>query len=171
MKTIAKHLIERAAKTPYSHLEGYMNRYWLVPFSDSAAGVGCGPVNPLRRPLAWLFQKFGIAIRVHHILRPDNDRHFHDHPWNFCSVVLRGFYIERRPRSQSQSPVVDDTEWRELLRTPGDVMFRKSTDRHRIVFAREAWTLFITTRYRHSWGFYTSNGKVWWKDYLRVPHF
>ena len=60
-------LINRSMKTPYIHLKGYMMRYWLIPY------------NP-----------FGIAIRVHHILRSDNERNFHDHPWPYINVILRG---------------------------------------------------------------------------------
>lgn len=44
-------LIERAKRTPYFHLEGYMERYWLAK------------PNPKR----WFFKDF--AVRIHRILR------------------------------------------------------------------------------------------------------
>lgn len=54
------YLIARSAKTPYFHLEGYMERFWLLPYG-------------------W----YVIAARVHHILKSDDDRAFHDHPWPY----------------------------------------------------------------------------------------
>lgn len=42
-------LIERAKRTPYFHLEGYMERYWLIK------------PNPKR----WFFKDF--SIRIHRI--------------------------------------------------------------------------------------------------------
>src|SRR5665213_1948609 len=86
-------LVERAKRTPYYHLDGYMLRYWLVPYRTvvkrklpqrpgdygigSWDGVypemfetidGTGPVS-WRRPIAWLLQRFDIAVRIHEILR------------------------------------------------------------------------------------------------------
>src|SRR5574341_1517991 len=48
-------LIERAKRTPYWHLDGYMERYWLVPYSKVAkrkieylrAGYFNCPLEPL----------------------------------------------------------------------------------------------------------------------------
>jgi hypothetical protein len=36
-------------------------------------------------------------IYLHHFLRSDNDRHFHDHPWHFLTILLAGGYIEHTP--------------------------------------------------------------------------
>jgi hypothetical protein len=63
-------MLERiGARRPYLHLEGYMERFWL-----------------LRTP--WL------SARVHRILRSDHDRALHDHPWDYASIILRGGYWE-----------------------------------------------------------------------------
>jgi hypothetical protein len=35
-----------------------------------------------------------FSVLVHWINEPDAGRHPHDHPWPFCSFVLRGFYHE-----------------------------------------------------------------------------
>lgn len=51
MNTIANWLIRRAQRAPYVHLPGYMNRWWLVPYSDPSLGEGTGLVS-WRRPVA-----------------------------------------------------------------------------------------------------------------------
>lgn len=71
-------IIARAQKTPYVHLPGYMMRYWIFPYGKLP---------------------FGIAVRVHQILRSDSDRHYHDHPFPYISIVLRGGYVEVTPCS------------------------------------------------------------------------
>ena len=69
-------LIDRAMRTPYFHLPGYMDRYWLM------------------KPSKWTL---GCSVRIHHILSSDSDRVLHDHPWPFVTMILRGGYFEDRP--------------------------------------------------------------------------
>lgn len=40
--------------------------------------------------------RFGKAM-LHHFLRGDTDEEFHDHPWNFIAIILRGGYFEFTP--------------------------------------------------------------------------
>ena len=157
-------IIERAKQTPYFHLDGYMERYWLVPYKNSQAGAGCGPVSFLRRPLAWLLQQFGIAIRVHHILRSDDARAFHDHPWWYATCILRGGYREVIPTFKSG--VYSGNVRRG--HGAGRVLFRRAESWHRLELepGETAWTLFITGSYRNAWGFLVQpNFKMPWRDY------
>lgn len=41
-----------------------------------------------------LFSTPWFGLYVHFIYREDLDRHMHDHPWRFWSLVLKGSYIE-----------------------------------------------------------------------------
>lgn len=151
-------LIERAKKTPYTHLTGYMERYWLVPYTYEER------VSFWRRPFAWVLQRFGIAIRIHHILRSDDARAFHDHPWWFLTLILRGGYEEVRPVMQSNLYTGDTHTWH----NPGTVLFRRASDWHRlnVPAGRTTWTLFITGKYRNRWGFLmVPNFKQYWRDY------
>jgi hypothetical protein len=139
-------LIERAKQTPYFHLEGYMERYWLVPYNDT-----------------------GISIRIHHILRSDEDRHLHDHPWPSTSVILKGGYWEIMPEDQQQDPALDATKRVRVWRKPGDVVNRAANDRHALELpdGQTAWSMFIMSGGNaQAWGFYTPAGKVYWRDYL-----
>jgi hypothetical protein len=167
-------LIARAHRTPYFHLHDkngdlYMARYWLVPYA-SLTEAGCH-IATWRQPFTWLLQKLGIAIRVHHIHREDRDRHMHDHPWSFVSVVLRGWYVEAQPMYPDEFKTWEDSgiEMASIdFRRQGSLAYRPVGTRHRIVQVPVdgVVTLFITFRYRQSWGFYTPQGKVPWRDYL-----
>ena len=171
-KHIAYRLMERAAKTPYYHLGNYMERYWLVPYiregSHSAVGKnGVGPVKFRERPIAWFLQKLDIAARVHHILRSDDDRAFHDHPWPYVSVVLFGGYWEITPKFDKAGNVVgSQRKWY----GPGSIIFRKARSWHILELepGTSAWTLFITGKYAQGWGFLVAGEKIPYKTYLGI---
>lgn len=157
-------LINKAKKTPYFHLEGYMNRWWLVPYAyeGSQTEIGCGIVSWYKRPIARILQKLGIAIRIHEILRSDEDRDPHDHPWWYVSLVLKGEYYEYRYTTSRKVISVK-------RRGTGSVVFRKATSLHYLQLPKEGaacTTLFITGRKSNSWGFLTRKGKVGYRDYL-----
>lgn len=159
---IADYLVRRAKRTPYFYLAGYMERDWLVPQVDggSLISVGCGPVT-WRRPIAKVLQKLGVAVRVHKILRSDDDRALHDHPWPYVTVILKGGYFE-----VTNKDGVEVSTWY----GPGSILFRKATDAHRLVLndGDPATTLFITGRLQQVWGFFPNGPaqKVLWNRYL-----
>ena len=93
-------------------------------------------------------------VRLHHIMRSDNDRHFHDHPFNFISIILRGGYIESRPKEPPE------------IYLPGNVLFRFAEDLHYLkLLDRDAWTLVLATNPRRRWGFETEDGWIDAADY------
>lgn len=105
-------------------------------------------------------------LRLHDIRTADLDRHLHDHPWNFLSLVLAGGYIELRPVATDPCFVGDTERVIARHRLPGSVAFRRATDRHRIAHVRPGTvTLILTWPKVHWWGFFTPTGKVWWRDY------
>lgn len=180
---IVDRLIARAQRTPYFHLAGYMNRWWLVPYTYAGSagqpGDGTGWVS-WRRPIARVLQHLGIAVRVHQILRSDTGRDPHDHPWPYITVILRGGYYESR---YDASGTFVSQKWHGA----GSVLVRRASDLHKLVLPLDrnqwpqnltagqdvalrhqpAWTLFITGRYRQRWGFMTPAGKVPHDEYKR----
>jgi len=139
---VANYLIERSYNTPYRHLDGYMNRYWLFnPYEE---------MGQLRR-----FKWCPFSIRVHHILRADNADHQHDHPWDARTFILRGGYCEKR-------------EDKEFLRWAGDTATVLFNEYHHIshVTPGGVFTLFVTFKYRGTWGFKVDGVKVPWKKYI-----
>lgn len=84
---------------------------------------------------------FGLfSIRVHHFLRSDDNRNLHDHPWWYCTLVLRGSYR-------------DVSEQGEELLTPGKVAFRRALHRHTVQTAG-VWTFLVTGPQVRRWGFW-----------------
>lgn len=173
-------LINRAKRTPYFHLTDYMNRFWLVPYNEvilrevglvpkpDGSGTwrkistdGTGPVT-WRRPLARLIQKMGIAIRVHEILRSDEGRDPHDHPWPYLTVILKGGYFESRYDEHGNRL---STKWH----GPGSVLWRPAGSWHRLDVPNGmvATTLFITGKKACTWGFLVNGHKVPHNEYNR----
>lgn len=151
-------LIAFAKRTPYFHLQhadgsSYMERYWVV-----------------RLGRRWNKDYGLIGIRLHHILTPDLDRVLHDHPWAFISVVLRGWYIEHRPVTNSPCFDGEMEKTYRTIRLVRSIAFRWWTDRHRIttVSTGGVWTLFVTFPKMQWWGFYTRLGKIYYQDYNSV---
>ena len=110
-------VIGSAMKRPYSHLPGYMDRWWLLP------GAAADSKESRYRPPWWL-RRFPISIRLHHIKRPDGDRNLHDHPCDFRSIVLAGYYVETR----------ENACWRtNHWRYAGETYFSKAEQYHSII--------------------------------------
>lgn len=84
-------------------------------------------------------------LYLHEILRSDADACFHDHPWWFWTLILRGGYVEHLPKGS-------------FLRRPGRLYFRPARWAHRLDLHRPAWTLVLTGPRRRRWGFHTRDG-------------
>jgi hypothetical protein len=164
-------LIARASRTPYQHLRDadgsvYMERYWMFnPYPARSDGAG-------RKWGDWL-----PSIRLHRIMREDRERHFHDHPWNARTFILRGWYDEVRHASYQYEAVHkgDAFSWTidgmAFTRWAGSTAPLKAGQFHRIVRVRDGgvWTLFITWRKRDTWGFLVDGKRVPWREYLGIP--
>lgn len=176
-------LIRRAKRTPYYHLDGYMRRFWITPYRrevlrvtgtfktaveyggamrdvDITTNDGTGPVAFRERPIAWLLQRFDVAVRVHEILRSDIGRDPHDHPWPYLSIILRGVYWERRFDSRGRCIS-------HKMHGPGSIIWRPANSWHMLeLYQGTVTTLFITGRKAQTWGFNVDGEKVPYRDYL-----
>jgi hypothetical protein len=87
------------------------------------------------------------SVRVHRWLGPDDDRAYHDHPWWFITIVVKGGYTDISPGGG------------EHLRAPA-IRFRPALHRHTVVPDKGgAWTVMITGPKTRAWGFWL-NGKL-----------
>lgn len=108
----------------------YMRRWWVIP----------------RNPI--------FNVYLHQIVRSDDDRALHDHPWWNMSIILRGGYVEHTPKGQFQ-------------RNEGAVVFRGGKAAHRLeITGSPAWTLFITGPRFREWGFHCPHGWVPWAKFV-----
>jgi hypothetical protein len=109
-----------------------------------------------------------LKIYLHKILRSDDERALHDHPWHNISVILKGGYKEIQG-------IPCGERW--YYRRPGNVIFRRATLPHRLVVLNKepCWSLFITGPTIREWGFHCARGwqhhdkMVEYKDGYSMP--
>lgn len=109
--------------------EPYLYRWWLIPRN-----------------------RF-LNIYLHKVVRDDDDRALHDHPWRYVSLILRSGYIEVTKKGK------------EVYRAPR-ILIRRATHTHRLVLLNEnrpTWTIVFTGRKVREWGFHCPKGWVHWK--------
>lgn len=58
----------------------------------------------------WVLNLGLFAIRLHHWSGSDDERHLHDHPWPFLTIVLKGGYTD--VSAQVACPRCDQFDWR-----------------------------------------------------------
>lgn len=134
----------------------YLKRWWIVP----------------RNPI--------FNIYLHQILRSDDDRALHDHPWWNCSLILSGEYEEvtltpemlrgwmaakKLYPNRIESKTTYYAQQIGYVRKAGSIVFRRPDCPHRLVVTKPAWTLFITGPRIREWGFHTSTGWVHWRKF------
>lgn len=112
--------------------DNYLRRWWIIPRNDFC------------------------NIYLHEILRSDDDRALHDHPWENSSWLLDGSYIEHVPHGHS------------AVRTAGDFITRPATTLHRLEIPEggRAVSLFMTGPKVREWGFACPQGWRHWKDFV-----
>lgn len=120
--------------------------YWRLRFLGCELRSDLIGGDYMRR---WVLRTPIGMLRIHHILRSDDDRHFHDHPMDFVSFIVRGGYVEHRP---GKEPAVCQA---------GSVVVRRAEDLHALkLLGRSAWTLVFTGPVRRRWGFQTEGGWI-----------
>lgn len=163
---VAAWLIARAQRTPYLHIMSadgqtmYKGRWWLFnPYSRDT-----------HKPALWWCP---WSFRIHHIMRPDEDRDLHDHPWNARTIILRGWYTEQRLVKVAEQLLASlgystsDQVTEFIDRRTGHTARLNHGEYHRIdqISPGGVYTLFITSKWRGDWGFLVNGVKVPWRTY------
>jgi len=149
MSRIAEWIIRRVTRRAPDFIVGgqdnpYLRRWWVIPRNRV------------------------FNIYLHQFLRDDDDRALHDHPWAWCSILLRGSYIEHT--------IAAGGIHRHQLRNAPSMKLSGSRRAHRIELLREwvmgsgprtarCWTLFITGPRMRKWGFHCPRGFVPWQQF------
>lgn len=144
----------------------------------------------LRRWIVLEFPKEKAQLRLHQIVRSDEDEELHDHPWGDPSgnedhpgrtsraLILFGGYEEerrillRRKVSSSYRRVED---WRidRKRYLPGDINVLHSDDFHRIdrlLHPLGSWSLFWTGPKTKSWQFWNRNTGIYTPWYTFIEN-
>ncbi|WP_445286559.1 hypothetical protein [Variovorax atrisoli] len=155
-RPVAEYLIRRAQRTPYAPITGrnsddlYMDRWWLFnAYEKDEEG------NQL--PARWSSLP---SIRVHHIVRPDDDDHEHNHPWPARTIILRNGYMEERREEYRGAKL----RLRGFTQRIDPSVFHRITE----VPAGGVYTLFITWGQSQVWGFKVDGRVVPSREYLEV---
>ena len=108
----------------------YLRRWWIVPRNEQQ------------------------NVYLHEILRDDDDRALHDHPWANTSMLLIGRYREITPEGT-------------FVREAGSSVHRPAEALHRLelIDGVPAVSLFFTGPKVREWGFACPNGWVHWQDF------
>lgn len=183
---IAAALMARASRRPPDFIVGgrdnpYLLRWYLTPWRRWHAQAR-NAVRPtlLLRARGWL--GFVLpSVYLHKFLRDDDDRALHDHPWFWCSILLRGEYVEhtiraggivRRSRRAAGSVRIA-SPWRahriELFPWwlgPDDIEMPPVSERIDQNLRAPCWTLFIIGPRLRNWGFHCpERGWVPWQRF------
>ncbi len=107
----------------------------------------------------WL--PFGLSLKIHKIVRADNDRCEHDHPWWFVRIILYGGYREIiHGKGYNRFPWRPWAPWRIYPCVP--------SFQHKIIklFKGENWSLVLCGKNKGTWGFITKKGWIPWQKFL-----
>ena len=82
------------------------------------------------------------SIWLHAIHKADTDKHLHNHPWDFISVVLKGSYYEQTPKGNKKQ-------------YPGKINLRNGEEHHKILelLSPVVYTLFFVSAPKRQWGY------------------
>lgn len=147
------------------NLMNKLGRYRLIP--DRQTGE-----DYLHRYYLFLKDRkwFPFNITLHKIVRSD-DPIFHDHPWNYTTIVLKGGYWEHTPVFNTKGEKFAEFQ---TWRGPGSIISRKAKEYHWLELDESvgpATTLFFMGRQQRDWGFLVQTKKglhrwIKWTAYL-----
>lgn len=96
----------------------------------------------------WTLLFLGYSVRLHHWIRSDDKRFFHDHACNLISIILKGSYWNVTPKGKVLAKALIPRYFNAL-------------QKHYLDVPKEgAWTLLLCGQPYHKWGFYV-NGHKW----------
>jgi len=105
----------------------------------------------------WTFIFFGFSVRIHHWIKSDDRRFFHDHSCDLISIVLKGHYWNVVPSDEADLDVKKCCRIEARRFRP---WFAKATKKHYLdIPVGGAWTILFQGRPYRKWGFYVKNHK------------
>lgn len=145
-------------------------RLWAASVMERKPDFVIGdPADPYMRRWFVVPRNEGCNVYLHEILRSDDDRAGHDHPWANRSYLIDGGYEE--------AVYYRHSPWLEMgrfERKAGDYLFREAEDTHRLIVPEggRCVSLFMTGPKVREWGFWCPNGERWvhWEAFTGGEH-
>jgi len=150
-----------------------MNRLFRYLFLAKEIKSKSGELHFQRWRIVWtpLF-----AIYIHYIAKSDEDKHPHNHPWNFYSFILYGGYKETLTKETSFAQYamsiifkIPCPSYTTTVDTFKQFSFI-SRDRlwfHKISLLKPTWTLVFTGKNYKDWGYLVDNQHVNFEEYRK----
>jgi hypothetical protein len=148
-----------------------VSRWTKTSSEDRRWFLGANHIGTYMR--RWYVLTPWFSIRLHHILRSDEARALHDHPWSFTSFLLTGGYTE----VTAPAVLLDgdglkfdpaNGPFTETYYPRWSIVHRPAGAAHRLILDRPLWTLCITGPNVRKWGFHLpGRGWVHWLQAYR----
>lgn len=101
----------------------------------------------------WTLVFFGYTIRLHHWIKSDDRRFFHDHACDLISIIIKGQYYNVMPDKNGNPVKYLAKAW----------IFRKmkAKQRHYLDIPKGgAWTILLCSKPYRKWGFWVDNKRT-----------
>jgi hypothetical protein len=102
--------------------------------------------------IRWVVSLFSYSLRLHYWLASDDQRYYHDHAWDYVSIVLWGSYIELMPSTFGDPNTYVHADIREWL----SIKKYKAEHKHKVCIVKgtRCLTLVFSWPKRRNWGFW-----------------
>lgn len=107
------------------------------------------PLGRLECPfiIRWVITVFGFSLRLHHWLGSDDQRFYHDHPWDFVAMLIKGSYVEH-------------TQKETVIRYQWEIRRYKAEYQHKVFLdCGPCWSVVFSWPKRRNFGYWV-NGHV-----------
>ena len=108
-----------------------------------------------------LFESSWFRFYVHEIAQTDQDKHLHNHPWNFASFVVKGGYVELLEGKLANA--VHRFQWNA----------HKAHEYHKVIYLHSdtpTVSLFFAYGRTRPWGYLTREGFIGHELYRSIKN-
>ena len=117
------------------------------------------PDDPYMLRWFWIPRNRFFNVYVHRVLRDDDDRALHDHPWASLSLMVEAGLLEEYQAGSGERHLraIEPMQW----------VYRDARFAHRLMVRdAPALTVFMTGPCFRQWGFLCPQGWRHWKDFV-----
>lgn len=116
--------------------------------------------------IRWTFLFFNYSIRIHHWLKSDDNRFFHDHASDLLSIVLKGRYLNVVPIDPNKNPDDSIPEHEYTIDGNGIEFTMKTEKNSKAIYVEGIFNSFYN--FFHPWK------SIWFskaenRHYLKIP--